>query len=198
MSGMSYKNTIYILIFIIGLSFVLYPKVSKKQYEYNVEKIVAEFHKYSTGQIAPKEISNLEILSEDMIATVEVPKINLNLPVYYGTSVETLSDSIGLMENGTKKIGGDSTHSVLAGHSGLLSKELFTNIHKLDVGDDFYIQTNNDRFKYKVIDNRKIKVTETDYLKIQEDNDLVTLLTCPTFDSKRYRIIVTGERIKEM
>ncbi len=66
---------------------------------------------------------------------------------------------------------------------------------KLEIGDVFRINMRDAQLEYSVIDNQKIKVTETEYLEPQKDRDLVTLLTCPTFDSKNYRIIVIGERI---
>lgn len=130
-----------------------------------------------------------------IFATIEIPKINLHLPIYYGASNEILSNGIGLIENMHESIGGLNTNSILAGHSGIASKKLFSNVHKLEIRDVFRINVRDAQLEYSVIDNQKIKATETEYLEPQKDRDLVTLLTCPYFENKKYRIIVIGERI---
>lgn len=190
---MKYKRMFMLIIFFVGIALILFPIISKKFYEAHLNKVVVNFN--LPNERISKNSSDINMVKENIFATIEIPKIKLNLPIYYGTSDEILSKGIGLIDNANASIGGISTHSVLAGHSGLASKELFTNIHKLELGDTFKIHLVDEELEYKVIDNRKIKVTETDYLKVQKDKDLVTLLTCPTFDSKRNRIIVTGERI---
>ena len=185
------KTIFMLIIFLIGLSLILYPVISKKYYQAHLDEVVASFN---DGY----EKASLDKASEvdgAIFATIEIPKINLHLPIYYGASNEILSNGIGLIENMHESIGGLSTHSILAGHSGIASKELFTNVHKLEIGDVFRINMRDAQLEYSVIDNQKIKVTETKYLEPQKDRDLVTLLTCPTFDSKNYRIIVIGERI---
>ena len=182
-----------ILVFFVGIAMVLYPIISKKFYEAHLNKVVANFNQ-STERISENH-SEISTVKDDIFATIEIPKIKLSLPIYCGASDDILSKGIGLIENINASIGGINTHSILAGHSGIASKELFTNVHKLELGDTFKVHMLDDELEYKVIDNRKIKVTETDYLKVQKDKDLVTLLTCPTFDSKRNRIIVIGERV---
>ncbi len=188
---MRYKTIFMLIIFVIGLSLVLYPVISKKYYQSHLNEVVASFNNGYEKASLDKDSE----VDESIFATIEIPKINLHLPIYYGTSNEILSNGIGLIENMHESIGGLSTHSILAGHSGIASKELFTNIHKLEIGDVFRINMRDAQLEYSVIDNQKIKVTETEYLEPQKDRDLVTLLTCPTFDSKNYRIIVIGERI---
>lgn len=188
---MRYKTIFMLIIFLIGLSLILYPVISKKYYQAHLDEVVASFNDgYEKASIdKDSEVDGA------IFATIEIPKINLHLPIYYGASNEILSNGIGLIENMHESIGGLSTHSILAGHSGIASKELFTNVHKLEIGDVFRINMRDAQLEYSVIDNQKIKVTETEYLEPQKDRDLVTLLTCPTFDSKNYRIIVIGERI---
>lgn len=188
---MGYKKILMLIIFLIGLSLVLYPVISKKYYQAHLNEVVASFNDGYEKASLDKDSE----VDESIFATIEIPKINLHLPIYYGASNEILSNGIGLIENMHESIGGLSTHSILAGHSGIASKELFTNVHKLEIGDVFRINMRDAQLEYSVIDNQKIKVTETEYLEPQKDRDLVTLLTCPTFDSKNYRIIVIGERI---
>ncbi|GAA4078557.1 class C sortase [Amphibacillus indicireducens] len=190
---MGYKKILMLIIFLIGLSLVLYPMVSKKYYQAHLNEVVASFNEGYEKAFLEKDSE----IDDSIFATIEIPKINLHLPIYYGASNEILSNGIGLIENMHESIGGPSTHSILAGHSGIASKELFTNVHKLEIGDIFKINMRDDQLEYSVIDNQKIKVTETEYLEAQKDRDLVTLLTCPTFDSKNYRIIVIGERIND-
>ena len=188
---MRYKTIFMLIIFIIGLSLILYPVISKKYYQAHLDEVVASFNDGYEKASLDKDSE----VDGAIFATIEIPKINLHLPIYYGASNEILSNGIGLIENMHESIGGLSTHSILAGHSGIASKELFTNVHKLEIGDVFRINMRDAQLEYSVIDNQKIKVTETEYLEPQKDRDLVTLLTCPTFDSKNYRIIVIGERI---
>lgn len=188
---MRYKTIFMLIIFLIGLSLILYPVISKKYYQAHLNEVVASFNDGYEKASLDKDSE----VDGAIFATIEIPKINLHLPIYYGASNEILSNGIGLIENMHESIGGLSTHSILAGHSGIASKELFTNIHKLEIGDVFRINMRDAQLEYSVIDNQKIKVTETEYLEPQKDRDLVTLLTCPTFDSKNYRIIVIGERI---
>lgn len=188
---MRYKTIFMLIIFLIGLSLILYPVISKKYYQAHLDEVVASFNDGYEKASLDKDSE----VDGAIFATIEIPKINLHLPIYYGASNEILSNGIGLIENMHESIGGLSTHSILAGHSGIASKELFTNIHKLEIGDVFRINMRDAQLEYSVIDNQKIKVTETEYLEPQKDRDLVTLLTCPTFDSKNYRIIVIGERI---
>lgn len=188
---MRYKTIFMLIIFLIGLSLILYPVISKKYYQAHLNEVVASFNDGYEKASLDKDSE----VDGAIFATIEIPKINLHLPIYYGASNEILSNGIGLIENMHESIGGLSTHSILAGHSGIASKELFTNVHKLEIGDVFRINMRDAQLEYSVIDNQKIKVTETEYLEPQKDRDLVTLLTCPTFDSKNYRIIVIGERI---
>ena len=188
---MRYKTIFMLIIFLIGLILILYPVISKKYYQAHLDEVVASFNDGYDKASLDKDSE----VDGAIFATIEIPKINLHLPIYYGASNEILSNGIGLIENMHESIGGLSTHSILAGHSGIASKELFTNIHKLEIGDVFRINMRDAQLEYSVIDNQKIKVTETEYLEPQKDRDLVTLLTCPTFDSKNYRIIVIGERI---
>ena len=190
------KTIFMLIIFLIGLSLILYPVISKKYYQAHLDEVVASFNDgYEKASLDKASLDKASEVDGAIFATIEIPKINLHLPIYYGASNEILSNGIGLIENMHESIGGLSTHSILAGHSGIASKELFTNIHKLEIGDVFRINMRDAQLEYSVIDNQKIKVTETEYLEPQKDRDLVTLLTCPTFDSKNYRIIVIGERI---
>lgn len=193
---MRYKTIFMLIIFLIGLILILYPVISKKYYQAHLDEVVASFNDgYEKASLEKASIDKDSEVDGAIFATIEIPKINLHLPIYYGASNEILSNGIGLIENMHESIGGLSTHSILAGHSGIASKELFTNIHKLEIEDVFRINMRDAQLEYSVIDNQKIKVTETEYLEPQKDRDLVTLLTCPTFDSKNYRIIVIGERI---
>lgn len=144
-----------------------------------------------------KEQDDLEthqVLLGDLIGTIKIPKLTLQLPIYFGSTEDILSKGIGLIDNGHTSIGGNGTNNVLAGHSGYASMELFSNIHKLGLNDIFYINTQEKEALYSVIDKRKISITEIEHLQPQKDKDLVTLLTCPSVNSKSYRIIVIGEK----
>ena len=163
------KTIFMLIIFLIGLSLILYPVISKKYYQAHLDEVVASFNDgYEKASLDKDSIDKDSEVDGAIFATIEIPKINLHLPIYYGASNEILSNGIGLIENMHESIGGLSTHSILAGHSGIASKELFTNVHKLEIGDVFRINTRDAQLEYSVIDNQKIKVTETEYLEPQK------------------------------
>ena len=123
------KTIFMLIIFLIGLSLILYPVISKKYYQAHLDEVVASFNDgYEKASIDKASLDTDSEVDGAIFATIEIPKINLHLPIYYGASNEILSNGIGLIENMHESIGGLSTHSILAGHSGIASKELFTNI----------------------------------------------------------------------
>ena len=130
----------------------------------------------------------------ELICYLEIPKISVYLPVYYGTSNEVLEKGCGLLENTSLPVGGNSTHSVISGHTGLPSADIFTKLDHLEQGDVFYIHILNCVLAYKV--DRILTVTpdQTDNLTITEGEDYVTLLTCTPYGINDKRLLVRGAR----
>lgn len=128
-----------------------------------------------------------------MIGYVEVPKVDIYLPIYYGTEDEVLNKGVGLIENSSLPVAGESTHAVLSAHTGLPSQKLFTGIEDLQKGDVFFIHVLNKVYAYKVNQIVVVLPDETDELMIQKDKTYVTLLTCTPYGINSHRLLVRGE-----
>lgn len=130
-----------------------------------------------------------------LMARIKIPSIDVDLPIYHGTTDDTLAKGIGHLEGTALPIGGPSTHSVLTGHRGLADAELFTNLDKVAVGDTFTIEVFGEVLTYRVTDTKVVEPEQTETLYAQRGADLVTLVTCTPLGINTHRILVTGERI---
>ncbi|MDO4620553.1 MAG: class C sortase [Lachnospiraceae bacterium] len=130
-----------------------------------------------------------------MLGYVEIPAIDIYLPVYYGTTNEILSEGLGLLENTSLPVGGENTHAVISGHTGLASRKLFTDLVQMEEGNIFFIHVLNEHFAYQVDQIKVVWPYETDDLYIEEGKDYVTLLTCTPFGVNDHRLLVRGVRI---
>lgn len=137
----------------------------------------------------------LNLTGNGIMGNVEIPKININLPIYHGTSDEVLANGVGHMEGTSLPVGGENTRTVLAGHTGLPNSKLFTRLDELEEGDLFYIKVCDEVLAYKVVGIEVIEPDEIDKLEIVPEKDLVTLLTCTPYGLNTHRLIVTGERV---
>ncbi|RST59132.1 class C sortase [Siminovitchia terrae] len=129
------------------------------------------------------------------IGSVEIPKMNMKLPIYHGTSEEVLSKGVGHLENSSLPTGKAGTHSVLTAHRGLPSAELFRHLDSLTYGDQFYVQVLDETMAYEVFKIDIVLPHETDWLQMREDKDIVTLLTCDPYMINSHRLLVTGKRV---
>ena len=142
----------------------------------------------------------LNVGGDGVMGYLSIPKINIKLSIYHGTSDEVLQTGVGHL-NGTKlPIGGESTHSVLAAHRGLPSARLFTDIDQLEKGDKFYIHVLDETLAYQVdqiLDMVDKDDTETleKALQIEEGKDQVTLFTCTPYGVNSHRLLVRGTRV---
>ena len=128
------------------------------------------------------------------IASIEIPKLGLHIPIHLGADEAALSQGVGQVEGSSLPVGGPSTHTVLAGHRGMGTKEMFRHLDELQPGDVFYIHTLDEKIEYEVYDTNVILPYETGSLTIQNDKDLATLLTCHPYRSNTHRLVVHGER----
>ena len=148
-----------------------------------------------SGYALPENYTEVLNLSEDgVMAYIEIPKISVYLPIYHGTSNEVLEKGVGHIQSTSIPIGGISTHSVLTGHTGLPSAELFTRLDELDIGDIFYIHVLNEVLTYKIYETKVILPDEIDELQITSGRDLVTLVTCTPYGVNTHRLLVKAER----
>ena len=126
---------------------------------------------------------------------IDIPKINVYLPVQHGTSAETLERAVGHVVGTSLPVGGSSTHAVLSAHSGMASSKLFSDIEQLAEGDTFYIHVLGDTLAYKVDAIHTVLPTDTSLLQIADGKDLATLVTCTPFGVNTHRLLVRGHRV---
>lgn len=130
-----------------------------------------------------------------MMGTVEIPKINIELPIYHTTDEAVLEQAAGHLEGSSLPIGGESTHAVISAHRGLPSASLFTDLDQLEEGDHFLIHVLDDTLAYEVDKITVVEPEETQDLAVEEGQDLVTLLTCTPYGVNSHRLLVRGHRV---
>ena len=130
----------------------------------------------------------------ESLGYITIPKIDVNLPIYNGTSQDVLSKGVGHMEQSSYPLGGESTHCVLTGHRGLPSAVLFTDLDKLEIGDEFYLHVLDEILAYKVDQIKVVEPNEFGDLEIIDGKDYCTLVTCTPYAINSHRLLVRGER----
>lgn len=137
------------------------------------------------------------IQKDAMIGYIEIPSLDIYLPIYYGTSDEVLEKGVGLIENSSLPVGGESSHAVLSAHTGLPTQELFTGLEELESGDVFFIHVLDQVFAYRVNQSKVVEPKDTRDLMIEKDHTYVTLLTCTPYGINSHRLLVRGELDKD-
>lgn len=222
------------IIFLAGLSLLLYPFVANKWNNYRQKKLITNYEtaiaeKDSAGQINYEEelqkavaynnallpsilpdsfavaaaseenqdrpyLNCLNIAGDGMMGIVEIPKINIKLPIYHTTSKKVLEKAAGHLEGSSLPVGGKSTHAVISAHRGLPSASLFTDLDQLKEGDHFLLHILNETLCYEVDKISVVEPDETSALSVEEGEDLVTLLTCTPYGVNTKRLLVRGHR----
>ena len=136
----------------------------------------------------------LNIGGNGIMGYIEIPSIQVHLPIYHGTDDAVLQVAIGHLDWTSLPTGGESTHCVVSGHRGLPSARLFTDLDKLSVGDYFMMHVLDEVLTYEVDQIRIVLPQETEDLLIQEGKDLVTLVTCTPYGVNSHRMLVRGHR----
>ncbi len=131
-----------------------------------------------------------------IMAYVEIPAIDVYLPVYHGTSADVLKNGVGHLEGTSLPVGGEDSHTVLTGHTGLNNARLFTDLTEVAKGDLFFIHVLGDTLAYQVREINVVLTEETDKLLICRGRDLATLVTCTPYGMNTHRLLVTGERVE--
>ena len=141
----------------------------------------------------------LEILNvSEVMAYIEIPKIQVSLPIYHGVSEEVLAKGIGHMEGTAFPVGGSGTHCLLTGHTGLPEAKLFTDLTEMEVGDQFYIGVLGKELVYQVDQIKVIEPDELGNLYTQPGEDYITLITCTPYGVNSHRLLVRGTRVNQM
>ena len=214
------RKLLIFLIFSVGVGILLYPVVSHVLAHFTQTRVISTYEKavsqlsieekieeikkaneYNSG-LVNQEIETIEGVSYvdllnvgEIMAYLKIPKIDVELPIYHGTSDAVLQRGIGHMEKSSLPVGGDSTHSVLTGHTGLPQASLLTNLTKVEVGDEFYIHLFDEVLAYQVDQIKVVLPDEKSDLQIIEGQDYVTLITCTPYGVNSHRLLVRGTRI---
>lgn len=138
----------------------------------------------------------LDISGTGVMGYIEIPTINISLPVYHGTEDAVLQIAVGHLEWSSLPVGGEDTHCVLSGHRGLPSAKLFTNLDKLVVGDKFVMRVLDEVLTYEVDQILIVEPTDVSTLMIEAGKDLCTLITCTPYGINSHRLLVRGHRIE--
>lgn len=137
----------------------------------------------------------LDVEGNGLIGYLQIPKIHVELPIYHGTKETVLQKGIGHWKGTSLPIGGSSTHSVLTGHRGLPTLDLFSDLDQLVQGDVFYVKVLGETMAYQVDSIQTVLPQETESLRVFEGQDYVTLVTCTPYAVNTHRLLVRGVRI---
>lgn len=222
-------NILIVCLFLVGLSFLLYPTISdyynsrhqsqaiasysekadslsnakknlmiQEAKEYNQRLILKSDRFYMTKEEKKEYESLLDVSGTGMMGYVEIPVLNLKLPIYHGTDEDTLQVAIGHLAGTSFPVGGKGVHTVISGHRGLPSAKLFTNLDMMQEGDIFMLHILNKTYMYKVDQIRIVLPSELNDLDIDVNKDLCTLVTCTPYGINSHRLLVRGHRIKNI
>ena len=219
------KIILCVLIFVAGLSIMLYPAISNYFHQKNQVGVIEDYRKHAEkmSKVQLEELkgnareynrllaelvingntaltssglayNNLLNVNDDVMAYINIPVCNINLPIRHGCDEHILQKSAGHIPESSLPIGGENTHSVITAHRGLPSAKLFTNIDILKEGDLFYIHILNETLAYKVDSIKVVLPDDTSNLRIVPGEDYVTLVTCTPYGINTHRLLVRGTR----
>lgn len=137
----------------------------------------------------------LNVAGDGIMGYIEIPTINVNLPIYHGTGSDSLERGVGHLLGSSLPVGGESTHAILTGHSGMASQKMFTDLVQVEVGDVFYLHILDEILAYQVRELNTVLPHDTSLLGISSGEDLCTLITCTPYGINTHRLLVTGNRI---
>lgn len=148
-----------------------------------------------TSILSDESYNSLLNQSNGIMGSIEIPKIDVDLPIYHGTSDEVLQVGIGHIQGTSLPIGGENSHCVLSGHRGLPGSKLFTRLDEMKEGDLFFIQVLGETLAYKVYNIQVIEPDDVSVMEIQAGRDDCSLITCTPYGLNTHRLVVTGERV---
>ena len=226
-------NLVIGIIFLAGLSLLLYPFVANQWNNYRQKQLISNYEQVVSNKEAaegidydaerkkaeeyneallpcvlpdsfalaessgvdPVYMNTLNIAGDEMMGSVEIPKINIKIPIYHTTEEEVLNKGAGHLEGSSLPVGGANTHAVISAHRGLPSASLFTDLDQLKEGDHFLIHVLNETLCYEVDKISVVKPEDTSALAVEDGQDLVTLLTCTPYGVNTERLLVRGHRV---
>ena len=226
-------NLVIGIIFLAGLSLLLYPFVANQWNNYRQKQLISGYEQVVSEKEAAEEIdydaerkkaedyneallpcvlpdsfalaessgvdpvymNTLNIAGDEMMGSVEIPKINIKIPIYHTTEEEVLNKGAGHLEGSSLPVGGANTHAVISAHRGLPSASLFTDLDQMKVGDHFLLHVLDETLCYEVDKISVVKPEDTTALAVEDGQDLVTLLTCTPYGVNTERLLVRGHRV---
>lgn len=226
-------NLVIGIIFLAGLSLLLYPFVANQWNNYRQKQLISGYEQVVSDKEAaegidydaerkkaedyneallpcvlpdsfalaessgvdPVYMNTLNIAGDEMMGSVEIPKINIKIPIYHTTEEDVLNKGAGHLEGSSLPVGGANTHAVISAHRGLPSASLFTDLDQMKVGDHFLIHVLDETLCYEVDKISVVKPEDTSALAVEDGQDLVTLLTCTPYGVNTERLLVRGHRV---
>ncbi len=156
--------------------------------------VIDPFDAAASKSLGDEYLSCLNLAGDGAMGTIAIPSIGVDLPIYHGTEGDEMNHGVGHLSSSTLPVGGESTHAVLAGHTGLPSAIIFDKLDKLHVGDYFVLEVLGEDLAYRITSTEVVLPSETSSLAIQEGKDLVTLVTCTPYGVNSHRLLVHAER----
>lgn len=226
-------NLVIGIIFLAGLSLLLYPFVANQWNNYRQKQLISGYEQVVSDKEAaegidydaerkkaedyneallpcvlpdsfalaessgvdPVYMNTLNIAGDEMMGSVEIPKINIKIPIYHTTEEDVLNKGVGHLEGSSLPVGGANTHAVISAHRGLPSASLFTDLDQLKEGDHFLLHVLDETLCYEVDKISVVKPEDTSALAVEDGQDLVTLLTCTPYGVNTERLLVRGHRV---
>jgi len=222
---MAKKNKAPVIFFIvttvIGAGIMFYPAISEQisswghieailTYheelaqvpDYRIEELLAQAHSFNQrvgtrpfGELEEEYLQMLRFGITDVIGHVQIPDLQIDLPIFHGTSHSVLQRGVGHLEGYALPVGGENTHTALSAHRGLPSAMLFTRLDEMEIGDIFVVRVLNEVLIYEVDQIREVLPNDTSYLATERGRDLATLITCTPYGVNSHRLLVRGSRL---
>ena len=225
-------NIKLIVLFLAGLSLLLYPFISNEWNTYRQSKLISTYeqviekkqeeidytaewdraHAFNQALLPsilpdsfaiaaasdePDEeyMACLNLAGDGTMGYVEIPKIDIKIPIYHTVSDEVLQMAAGHLEGSSLPVGGSDTHTVISAHRGLPSAALFTDLDRLEAGDHFLFYILDEILCYEVDQITIVEPEETEALAVEPGKDFATLLTCTPYGVNSHRMLVRGHRV---
>ncbi len=212
------KKLFAVVLILVALCCVAYPIVSDRlqqslqeevitTYDGNINamtddekaKELAAAREYNSRLFANASVSREEYFSlldtGAAMGVLEIPCISVKLPIYHGTGEEVLQRGVGHIYGTSLPVGGDSTHAVLSGHSGMNGQRMLTDLESVDIGDMFYIYVLGEKKAYKVSEINTVLPEDISDIGIEKGIDAVTVVTCTPYGLNTHRLLVKGLRV---
>ena len=173
-----------------------YQKILQDADDYNNKLLLQSRNIVTDAEYDPDVLyeSLLNVTKNGIMGYIEIPKIGVKEPIYHYSTQVSLGNGIGHIHGSSLPVGGNSTHTVLTGHRGLPNQKFFSDLDRLEVGDNFYLHILDKTLVYKVYDIKTITPDDVGSLMIENDRDLATLVTWTPYGVNTHRLLVMGER----